>query len=87
MSWLRRIAEGFREFEHDWATAFGLTPLHDVDVPDEPPAVVDWDAIRDGINEVRDSLLEVLDWLDRIDPTPMGLATATSVTNLNARRP
>ena len=64
---------------------FGLAPLVDVDVPNVEPAT-DWDAIRDGIAELRTILSDALDVLDRLDPTPLGLAQAASVTRITDKK-
>jgi|GEM_PF-3731760 len=47
-----------------------------------------WPAIdREHLAEVRSAVACVLDWLDRLDPTPLGLAqAAANVTDINTHR-
>lgn len=42
---------------------------------------------REQLAEVRSAVVSVLDWIDRLDPTPLGLAeAAANVTDINTHR-
>lgn len=42
---------------------------------------------REYLAEVRSAIVSVLDWLDGLDPTPLGLAqAAANVTDIDSRR-
>lgn len=66
---------------------FGLKPLYDADLIDEPVDwPTDWDSIRDGLQGVREALIDAVSWIDQIDPTPTGLADAVNVTDIKKGR-
>lgn len=67
---------------------FGLTPLHDVDLPDEPSArsePLPVDRVGD-LAYLRSVLLDALCWIDEIDPTPGELAQTVDISDLDAKR-
>lgn len=91
MSMRQLLAEAFRDFN----AAFGLTAAHDYNLPDEPPARAEHleaagaeylATLRTLLARLGDAAADVIEPIDRIDPTPAGLAQANTVTDLDAHR-
>lgn len=97
MKWFDRFLDvvgfsGLRRFDE---RPHAVWPMSLIDQPKEP--VSSWDSSdhpgpcpaidREQLAEVRSAIASVLDWLDRLDPTPLGLAqAAANVTDINTHR-
>lgn len=68
----------------DGLAAPGLTPPGAASHPSQWP--IDWDVVREGLANLRATLIDAVAWIDEIDPTAAGLAQAAAVTDLDAYR-